>query len=60
MVVSTPSTLMPTGMRVVNPKFYKRDRKHKRTKHCTIPKTLTRKEEQKECRKKNWADKYES
>ena len=52
MGVSTPSTLMPTGMGVANPQFSKSDRKPKKTKHCTIPKTLTRKEEQKECQKK--------
>ena len=51
MGVLTPSTLMATGMEVANPKFSKRDRKPKKTKHCTIPKTLTREEEQKEFQK---------
>ena len=50
---------MPTGMRVANPKFSKSDRKPKKTKHCTIPKNLTREEEQKEFQKRNWVDKYE-
>ena len=49
MSVLTPSTLMPTGMGVANPKFSKSDRKPKKIKHCTIPKTFTRKEEQKDC-----------
>ena len=52
MGVSTPSTLIPTGMGVANPKFSKSDRKPKKTKHCTIPKTLKREEEQKEFQKK--------
>ena len=38
--VSTPSTLMPTGMRVTNPKLSKGGRKLKMTKHCTISETL--------------------
>ena len=42
--VSTSSTLIPIGMGVANPKFSKRYKKLKRTKHCTIPKTLTRKD----------------
>ena len=50
---------MPTDMGVTNPKFAKSDRKPKKTKHCTISKTLTREEEQKEFQKRNWADKYE-
>ena len=50
---------MPTGIGVANPKFSKSDRKPKKTKHCTIPKTLTREEEQKEFQKRNSADKYE-
>ena len=50
---------MPTVMGVANPKFSKRDRKPKRKKHYTIPKTLTREEEQKECQKREQADKYE-
>ena len=37
---STPSTLMPTGMRVIDPKFVKGCRKLKKTKHCTIPSNL--------------------
>ena len=37
MGVSTPSTLMPTGMGATNPKFAKSVRKPKNTKHCTIP-----------------------
>ena len=32
-----PSTLMPSGMVVTNPKFTKSVRKPKKTKHCTIP-----------------------
>ena len=43
---------MPTGMGVANPKFSKSDRKPKKTKHYTIPKTLTREEAQKEFQKK--------
>ena len=31
---------MPTGMGVTNPKLSKGGRKLKKTKHCTIPKTL--------------------
>ena len=50
---------MPTSMRVSNPKLSKSDRKPKKTKHYTIPKTLTREKEQKEFQKRNWADKYE-
>ena len=50
---------MPTDMGVANPKFSKSDRKPKKTNHCTIPKTLTREEEQKEFQKRNWADNYE-
>ena len=50
---------MSTSMGVANLKFSKSDRKPKKTKHCTIPKTLTREEEQKEFQKRNWADKYE-
>ena len=50
---------MPTGIGVANPMFSKSDIKPKKTKHCTIPKTLTREEEQKEFQKRNWADKYE-
>ena len=50
---------MPTSTGVANPKFSKSDRKPKKTKHYTIPKTLTREEEQKELQKRNWADKYE-
>ena len=50
---------MPTSMGVASLKFSKSDRKPKKTKHCTIPKTLTREEEQKEFQKRNWADKYE-
>ena len=46
-------------MGVANPKFSKSDRKPKKTKHCTIPKPLTREEEQKEFQKRNWANKYE-
>ena len=42
---------MSTGMGVANPKFAKSDRNPKKTKHCTIPKTLTREEEQKYSRK---------
>ena len=34
---STPSTLMPTSMRVIDPKFVKGGRKFKKRKHCTIP-----------------------
>ena len=48
MSVSTPSTLMPTGMGFANPKFSKSNRKPEKTKHCTIPKSLTEKERQKE------------
>ena len=33
---------MSAGMGVANPKFSKSDRKPKKTKHCTIPKPLTR------------------
>ena len=51
---------MPTGIGVTNPKFVKSDRKPKKTKHCTIPKTLIREEEQKEFQKRNWANKSES
>ena len=40
MGVSTPSTLMSTGMGAANPKFSKSGRKPKKTKHCTIPKNL--------------------
>ena len=50
---------MPTGIGVANPKFSKSDRKPKKTKHCTIPKTLTREEEQKKFQKRNLADNYE-
>ena len=50
---------MPTGIGVADPKFSKSDRKPKKTKHCIIPKTLTREEEQKEFQKINWVDKYE-
>ena len=39
---------MPIGMGVANPKFSKSDRKPKKTKHCTIPKSLIEKERQKE------------
>ena len=35
--VSTPSTLMPTGMGATNPKSAKSVRKPKKTEHCTIP-----------------------
>ena len=31
---------MPTGMGVTDPKFVKGGRKLKKTRHCTIPKTL--------------------
>ena len=41
--VSTPSTLMPTGMGVTNPKFSKSARKPKKTEYCTIPKWWQRK-----------------
>ena len=37
MGVLTPSTLMPTSMGVASPKFFKSNRKPKRTKHCIIP-----------------------
>ena len=35
---------MPTGMKVINPKLAKGDRKLKKAKHCTIPKTLNKNE----------------
>ena len=35
--VSTPSTLMSSGMGVTNPKLAKSVRKPKKIKHCTIP-----------------------
>ena len=50
---------MPTSMGVANPKFSKSDRKPKKSKHCTIPNTLTREENKKNSRKRNYADKYE-
>ena len=43
---------MPIGMGVADPKFSKRNRKPKKTKHYTIQKTLTREKEQKEFEKK--------
>ena len=41
--VSTPSTLMPTGMGVTNPKFAKNVRKLKKIEHFTIPEWWQRK-----------------
>ena len=35
--VSTPTTLMPTGIGVTSLKFSKSDRKPNKTKHCSIP-----------------------
>ena len=39
-LMQTPSTLMPTGIGVANPKFIKSGRKFKKAKHCTILETL--------------------
>ena len=43
MGVSTPSTLIPTGMGATNPKFAKSGRKPKKTEHYTFPEKWQRK-----------------
>ena len=41
---------MPTGMRVIDPKFVKGGRKLKKTKHCTIPPNLEKMKSEKASR----------
>ena len=44
---------MPTGMGVTDSKFVKGGRKLKKTKHCTIPKTLMKNEKWKSFKNKD-------
>ena len=41
---------MPTGMRVIDPKFAKGGRKLKKIKHCTIPPNLEKMKKKKDSR----------
>ena len=50
---------MPTGMGVASPKFFKSDRKPKKTKHCTIPFPRKKKKTKRVPKKGNWLDKVQ-